>query len=110
MWIRQLALVPEHARTTPLINGHSQIESMDRCSHDERDGLDIARRQRAGDKSARRLRAVIVTPDYFVDEVRWSAETHVRFELPVHFGEAHGEAEEQDVSTVVPASKTVSSS
>jgi hypothetical protein len=33
-------------------------------------------------------RAVIVTPDYFVEELRWHAGSEVRFELPFHFDAA----------------------
>ncbi len=81
------------AHNAPLINGHSQWRiDGSLLAHDERGGVGwtFADANGLGTK-VRVTRAVIVTPDYFVDEVRWNAETSVRFELPIHFdGEAHG--------------------
>ncbi len=76
------------AHNAPLCDGHSQRFVPGRLlAHDERGGVgwvfahvdDIA-------PGVSVQRAVIVTPDYFVDELTWSADRHVRFELPVHFG------------------------
>ena len=83
------------AHNAPLINGHSQ-RRIDGAllAHDERGGVGWTFAEANGiEVKARVTRALIVTPDYFVDEVRWNAETSVRFELPIHFdGELRGAA------------------
>jgi hypothetical protein len=81
------------AHNAPLVDGHSQAR-IDGCviAHDERGGVGWTFAEASGPAPGVRVtRAVIVTPDYFVDEIHWSAETNVRFELPIHFdGEIHG--------------------
>jgi hypothetical protein len=81
------------AHNAPLVNGRSQMRFDGRLlAHEERGGVgwvlaewtDLLQRVRIE-------RAVIVTPDYFVDELRWSALLPVRIELPIHFaGDARG--------------------
>jgi hypothetical protein len=83
------------AHNAPLVNGHSQFRVDGALlAHDERGGVgwvlaevdDIA-------PGVHVERALIVTPDYFVDELRWTAGSHLRLELPIHFeGEALGVA------------------
>ena len=75
------------AHNAPLINGRSQARvDGSLIAHDERGGVGWTLAEVTGlAPGVRVTRAVIVTPDYFVDEIRWSAETSVRFELPVHF-------------------------
>jgi hypothetical protein len=75
------------AHNAPLINGHSQLRvDGEVIAHDERGGVGWTLAAVAGIAPGVRVtRALIVTPDYFVDEVRWSADARVRFELPVHF-------------------------
>ena len=83
------------AHNAPLINGHSQARiDGSLLAHDERGGVGWTLAEANGlAPKVRVTRAVIVTPDYFVDEVRWNAETSVRFELPIHFdGEMPGAA------------------
>jgi hypothetical protein len=81
------------AHNAPLINGHSQVRiDGSLLAHDERGGVGWTFAEANGvEAKVRVTRALIVTPDYFVDEVRWNADTSVRFELPIHFsGELHG--------------------
>jgi heparinase II/III-like protein len=81
------------AHNAPLINGRSQARVDGALiAHDERGGVGWTFAEANGlAPGVRVTRALIVTPDYFVDEIRWSAETSVRFELPIHFdGEFHG--------------------
>jgi Heparinase II/III-like protein len=81
------------AHNAPLINGRSQARvDGNLIAHDERGGVGWTFAEAIGlAPGVRVTRAVIVTPDYFVDEIRWSAETSVRFELPIHCdGEIHG--------------------
>jgi hypothetical protein len=75
------------AHNAPLIDGRSQARvDGTLLAHDERGGFGWTFAQADGlAPGVRVTRAVIVTPDYFVDEVRWSAESSVRFELPIHF-------------------------
>jgi hypothetical protein len=83
------------AHSAPLINGHSQRRiDGSLLAHDERGGVGWTFAEANGlEAKVRVTRAVIVTPDYFVDEVRWNAQTGVRFELPIHFdGELRGAA------------------
>ncbi|MFI5231856.1 MAG: heparinase II/III family protein [Gemmatimonadales bacterium] len=83
------------AHNAPLINGHSQRRiDGSLLAHDERGGVGWTFAEANGlEAKVRVTRAVIVTPDYFVDEVRWNADESVRFELPIHFdGEGRGVA------------------
>ena len=75
------------AHNAPLINGRSQARiDGSLLAHDERGGVGWSFAEANGlETKVRVTRAVIVTPDYFVDEIRWNAETGVRFELPIHF-------------------------
>ena len=81
------------AHNAPLLNGQSQPRvDGTLLAHDERGGVGwILAGADSFAPDVRVERALIVTPDYFVDEVRWSGESPVRFELPIHFdGEARG--------------------
>ena len=75
------------AHNAPMIDGRSQARvDGTLLAHDERGGFGWTFAQADGlAPGVRVTRAVIVTPDYFVDEVRWNAESPVRFELPIHF-------------------------
>jgi hypothetical protein len=81
------------AHNAPLAGGRSQLRvDGTLLAHDERGGVGwvLARADRIA-PGVRVERALIVTPDYFVDELRWTAEAGARLELPVHFeGEARG--------------------
>ena len=86
------------AHNAPLINGESQRRiDGELLAHDERGGVGWTFAAVDGIAPGVRVtRAIVVTPDYFVDEVRWHADTRVRFELPLHFdGELGGDALEQ---------------
>ncbi|MGH7654618.1 MAG: heparinase II/III domain-containing protein [Gemmatimonadaceae bacterium] len=81
------------AHNAPLINGHSQRRiDGSLLASDERGGVGWTFAEANGlEAKVRVTRAVIVTPDYFVDEIRWNADESVRFELPIHFdGEPRG--------------------
>ncbi len=75
------------AHNAPLIDGHSQLRvDGTLLAHDERGGVGWTFAEVNGiAPGVTATRAVIVTPDYFVDELRWYADREVRFELPVHF-------------------------
>jgi prepilin-type processing-associated H-X9-DG protein len=94
------------AHNAPLIDGHSQRRVDGHLqAHDERG--DFGWTLAAVDGIAPGVhieRALIVTPDYFVDEVRWTADNEVRFELPVHFqGDSPSFSERGDASDVASA-------
>jgi hypothetical protein len=62
-------------------------------AHDERGGVGwvLASADGIAQPGMHVRRAIVVTPDYFVDELRWDAPESVRFELPLHFdGDAGG--------------------
>jgi hypothetical protein len=83
------------AHNAPMIDGRSQARiDGSLLAHDERGGVGWTFAQADGLAPGVRItRAVIVTPDYFVDEIRWYAEARMRFELPIHFdGELRGVA------------------
>jgi hypothetical protein len=74
------------AHNAPVVDGRSQDRVDGRLlAHDERGGVgwvyaavdDIV-------PGVRVTRAVIVTPDYFVDELRWSADHEAMLLLPIH--------------------------
>ena len=75
------------AHNAPMFDGRSQ-DRVDGylLAHDERGGVgwtyaavdDVA-------PGVRVTRAVIVTPDYFVDELRWTADHEATVLLPIHF-------------------------
>lgn len=75
------------AHNAPLVNGRSQARVDGALiAHDERGGVGWTFAEANGlAPGVRVTRAVIVTPEYFVDEIKWNAETGVRFELPIHF-------------------------
>ncbi len=75
------------AHNAPLVNGHSQSRVDGRLlAHDERGGVGWTFAEVDGIAPGVVVtRAVIVTPDYFVDELRWSAGGAVQFDLPIHF-------------------------
>jgi hypothetical protein len=82
------------AHTAPLVNGCSQrrVNGM-LLAHDERGGVGwvYAIANNIAHPGVHVSRAIVVTPDYFVDELRWVAPEPVRFELPLHFaGEPGG--------------------
>jgi prepilin-type processing-associated H-X9-DG protein len=80
------------AHNAPLVNGRSQTRVDGKLlAYDERGGVgwilasadDLA-------PGVSMQRAIVVTPDYFVDELRWTAPDSVRVELPIHFdADAH---------------------
>jgi Heparinase II/III-like protein len=83
------------AHNAPLVDGHSQARVNGRLlAHDERGGVGWTFAAADGIAPGVRVtRAVVVTPDYFVDEVRWTADARVRFDLPIHLdGELSGVA------------------
>ena len=68
------------AHNAPLIDGRSQLRvDGELLAHDERGGVGWTFAEADGlSPGVRVTRAVIVTPDYFVDEVRWRAGRDVR--------------------------------
>jgi hypothetical protein len=73
------------AHNAPLIDGRSQARvDGSLLAYDERGGVGWCLAEANLAPKVRVTRAVIVTPDYFVDEVRWSAQGSVRIELPLH--------------------------
>jgi Heparinase II/III-like protein len=75
------------AHNAPLVDGHSQLRvNGELLAHDERGGVGWTFAEADIAPGVRATRAVIVTPDYFVDEVRWVADRPVQFDLPIHFG------------------------
>ena len=89
------------AHNAPMIDGHSQARvDGSLLAHEERGGFGWTFAEANGlAPGVRVTRAVVVTPDYFVDEIRWSAERSVQFDLPIHLdGELHGVALDAGVS------------
>jgi hypothetical protein len=81
------------AHNAPLVNGSSQRRVPGKLiAYDERGGVGWIRAQvHELAPGVDVQRTLVVTPDYFIDDVRWTADSVVRFELPVHFeGEAPG--------------------
>ena len=76
------------AHNAPLFNGRSQFRANGTLrAWDERGGVGWVLAEADGLAPGVRVqRALIVTPDYFVDEIRWTADHQSRFELPIHFG------------------------
>ncbi len=74
------------AHNAPLVNGRSQpARDGTLRAYDERDALGwIVAELALPDTGARFERAVVVTPDYVVDELRWTAPDEVRVDLPWH--------------------------
>ena len=75
------------AHNAPMIDGRSQARVDGTVlAHEERGDFGWTLAQADGlAPGVRVTRAVIVAPEYFVDEVRWTAGSSVRFELPIHF-------------------------
>ncbi|HKS04688.1 MAG TPA: heparinase II/III family protein [Gemmatimonadaceae bacterium] len=74
------------AHNAPLVNGRSQARVNGKVlAYDERGGVGwiLASADEIAPGVAM-TRAIVVTPDYFVDELRWSAPGNVRVELPIH--------------------------
>ena len=74
------------AHNAPLVDGRSQRRINGRVvAHEERGGVGWILAEADGIAPGVRVRrAIVVTPDYFVDELRWTADRDVRFELPLH--------------------------
>jgi hypothetical protein len=74
------------AHDAPLINGSSQpLRDAQLVAYDEREGLGwIVAAFEMPAYAARIERALVVTPDYLIDDLRWSAASPVRVELPWH--------------------------
>lgn len=74
------------AHNAPIVNGRSQ-PLRDGClrAYDEREGLGWIVAEFEDRDGVRLERVLVVTPDYLVDELRWSASENVRVELPLHF-------------------------
>lgn len=74
------------AHNAPIVNGRSQPLRDGRLrAYDEREGLGWIVAEFDDREEVRVERAIVVAPDYLVDEVRWNAPDGVRFELPLHF-------------------------
>jgi hypothetical protein len=75
------------AHNAPLVNGESQRRADGTLvAWDERGGVGWVLAQVVGiAPGVRASRALVVTPDYFVEELRWTAPPGSRFELPLHF-------------------------
>ncbi|MEX2153767.1 MAG: heparinase II/III family protein [Gemmatimonadaceae bacterium] len=87
------------AHNAPLVNGQSQ-PSRDGIlrAHDEREGLGwVVAEVSFPDTGVRLERAVVVTPDYLIDELRWEAPRDVSVDLPWHLDAA------ADKGTFLPA-------
>lgn len=74
------------AHNAPLVNGRSQPESDGvLVAHDERGALGwTVSAVHWRDPGVRIERAVIVAPDYVIDELRWTADEDVCLDLPWH--------------------------
>lgn len=81
------------AHNAPLVDGRSQpMRDGVLRAHDEREGLGwVVAEMHVPDSGVRLERAVIVAPEYVIDELRWSAARPLRVELPWHLdGSADG--------------------
>lgn len=74
------------AHNAPLVNGSSQpLSDGTLLAWDEREGLGwILAELLLPEEGVRLERAIVVAPDYLVDELRWNAERDVRVDLPWH--------------------------
>lgn len=74
------------AHNAPLVNGRSQpLRDGTLLAWDEREGLGwIVAELMLPEDGVRLERAIVVAPDYLVDELRWNAERDVRVDLPWH--------------------------
>jgi hypothetical protein len=74
------------AHNAPLVGGRSQpMRDGVLRAYDEREGLGwVVAEMHVPDADVRFERAVLVAPDYFIDELRWSAPRPLRVELPWH--------------------------
>ena len=74
------------AHNAPLVNGKSQpIRDGTLLAYDEREGLGwIVGELRIPEEEVRLERAIVVAPDYLIDELRWSASDAVTIDLPWH--------------------------
>jgi hypothetical protein len=89
------------AHNAPMFDGRSQDRvDGELLAHDERGGVGwtyaVVNNVVPG---VRVTRAVIVTPDYFVDELRWTSDHDTSLFLPIHFdGVAQGTSETPDAA------------
>jgi hypothetical protein len=74
------------AHNAPFVNGKSQpIRDATLLAHDEREGLGwVVAELRIPEDGVRLERAVVVAPDYLIDEVSWEASDVVQLDLPWH--------------------------
>lgn len=74
------------AHNAPLVNGRSQpIRDGTLLAYDEREGLGwIVGELRIPEDGVRLERAIVVAPDYLIDEVSWEATDDVQVDLPWH--------------------------
>jgi hypothetical protein len=78
------------SHNAPLVDGQSQpLKDGRLIAYDEREGLGwIVAEFLIPEKGVRLERAVLIAPDYLIDELRWTADKEVRVELPWHFDSA----------------------
>jgi len=73
------------AHNAPLVDGRSQWRAAgELLAYDERDGAGLVSAAATIAPGVRVERTVVVMPTYVVDEVRWSADRIVTFDLPWH--------------------------
>jgi hypothetical protein len=74
------------AHNAPLVNGKSQpIRDGTLLAYDEREGLGwIVAELTIPEEGVRLERAIVVAPDYLIDELRWEGSGDIRVELPWH--------------------------
>jgi hypothetical protein len=74
------------AHNAPLVNGRSQpIRDGTLLAYDEREGLGwIVGELTVPEDGVRLERAIVVAPDYLIDEVSWEATGDVQLDLPWH--------------------------
>ena len=74
------------AHNAPLVNGKSQpIRDGTLLAYDEREGLGwIVGELRIPEDGVRLERAIVVAPDYLIDEVSWEATRSLQIDLPWH--------------------------
>ncbi|HYC50672.1 MAG TPA: heparinase II/III family protein [Gemmatimonadaceae bacterium] len=74
------------AHNAPLVDGQSQpIRDATLLAYDEREGLGwIVAELRWPDNDIRVERALVVTPDYLIDDIQWVADRPARIDLPWH--------------------------
>lgn len=74
------------AHNAPLLDGHSQplLDGV-LCAHDEREAMGwIVAELSLPELDVRLQRAVVVAPDYVIDDLSWRASAGTRIELPWH--------------------------